>query len=206
MALVIGNSSYAQTDAYLPNASSDATAVATLLAAPPLNFRVLTLDDQPTQDLTRSQTFTALEAFGKAAKGNTSAMPEAKDRKIADVYPWGQGFPPPANSGNYSDSSAKMNTEHTIVGYRDGYATTAPVGSYEANSYGLYDLGGNVKEWCADWYNAEQKSRVLRGGSWFDLHGESLLSSNRDIDELVLDFTQGFRCVLEVAGGSPQAD
>ena len=143
-------------------------------------------------------------AVGIGEQEDASATPKAKDAKIADVYPWGTGFPPPANSGNYADSSAaaKFGSGFNVIeGYRDGHSITAPVGSYEANSKGLYDLGGNVWEWCGDLYHADQKYCVLRGGSWFSNAPSDLLSSYRSIglDSLRNAFN-GFRVVL-VSGG-----
>ena len=40
----------------------------------------------------------------------------------------------------------------------DGFLTTAPVASFPANGYGLYDMAGNVWEWCADWYRPDTYS------------------------------------------------
>jgi formylglycine-generating enzyme required for sulfatase activity len=71
------------------------------------------------------------------------------------------------------------------------------VGSFAANRYGIYDLGGNVWEWCEDWYDSDQKYRVLRGASWHHDSPDSLLSLSRGYDSPGGRFSGfGFRCVL----------
>jgi hypothetical protein len=114
-------------------------------------------------------------------RSESCSSPRDKDTKIKDVYPWGTQWPPPQGAGNYADASAK--TKHSgwkvIDGYDDGYSETAPVGSFKANQFGLFDLGGNVWEWCEDWYDGEQKSRVLRGASWDNRAPDALWSSYR---------------------------
>ncbi|MGB0909893.1 MAG: SUMF1/EgtB/PvdO family nonheme iron enzyme, partial [Nitrospirales bacterium] len=96
---------------------------------------------------------------------------------------WGSDAPNMRRVGNVSDVYAKTayGLEPIFVNYDDGYERTAPVGSYDANLWGIHDMTGNVWEWTADWYdrhyyheNISQNppgpssgtDKVKRGGSW----------------------------------------
>ena len=108
----------------------------------------------------------------------TGKTAEARDMDVPDVYPWGTEWPPPKGAGNYTGE--ETGSDVAIKGYDDGYAWTSPVGSFNANKYGLYDMGGNVWEWCEDSWNNESKAKVLRGASWYNGALKlSLLSSCR---------------------------
>ena len=110
----------------------------------------------------------------KAARGGLSGK----------RFPWGdtishsQANYYAASGYSYYDSSSGNN-------YHPTYATgsipyTSPVGAFAANDYGLYDMAGNVWEWCWDWYGTyaagsqtnprgttSGSNRVCRGGSWY---------------------------------------
>ena len=104
--------------------------------------------------------------------------PEARDMGIPDVYPWGNQWPPPSGAGNYTGE--ETGSDVAIKGYDDGFAWTSPVGSFPANKYGLYDMGGNVWQWVMDAWNTDSKHKVLRGASWYNGALKlSLLSSCR---------------------------
>jgi formylglycine-generating enzyme required for sulfatase activity len=141
------------------------------------------------------------QAVGLSAESGVT--PEDKDRmKREDVYPWGAGFPPPKGSGNYSGEGDGWSGK--IDGYTDGAKFTAKVGSYTANRFGIYDLGGNVWEWCSDWFNAERKERVIRGASFVQGAPGVLLSSHHSRKPPgTRDFNFGFRCVVTVGAPSP---
>ena len=96
-------------------------------------------------------------------------------------FPWGnESYRPDANCGTCNSVTF--------------YGKTAPVGSFPPNELGLYDMAGNVKEWCRDIYHKkayaghgkknpvyERKgsSRVIRGGSFID-NTSNLRCTNRD--------------------------
>ena len=80
---------------------------------------------------------------------------------------------------------------HSGSGMKDKWRYCCPVGSFRPNPWGLYDMHGNVWEWCADWYDGYQaddqtdptgppkgKQHVLRGGSWSSF-GDDCRSSSR---------------------------
>jgi serine/threonine protein kinase len=126
----------------------------------------------------------------------SGATPEARDGKIKNEFPWGKQWPPPNDAGNY----------RALTGRRRG--ATMPVGSFKPNSTGLYDLGGNVWEWCLDTYKGDSSGTsrdwgVLRGGSWATTNRLEMQSSYRNVvDRNDRDVIYGFRCVLAGENGS----
>jgi len=125
-------------------------------------------------------------AVGIGRLEKVPGTPASKSGKVKNVYPWGMHWPPPKGAGNYLPSVAV-----------DDFEKTSPVGSFPANECGLYDMGGNVWQWCEDPWKKDD-FRVLRGASWFNFDAPSLLSSariNRDKTERY-DENCGFRCVL----------
>jgi eukaryotic-like serine/threonine-protein kinase len=122
-------------------------------------------------------------------QNEVGGTPQARDGKIKNEFPWGRQWPPPAGVGNYGSPQKR--------------GATTPVGSFKPNSFGLYDLGGNVWEWCADTYKGGSSSAsgrdwgVLRGGSWATTNKLEMQSSYRNVvDRNERDVIYGFRCVL----------
>ena len=93
--------------------------------------------------------------------------------------------------------------------YKNSGDTSHPVGQKKANAWGLYDMHGNVEEWCNDWYGdypngsvtdpqgpENGSNRVLRGGSWLNLAKGCRSASRNSHDPTYGDCYIGFRVAL----------
>lgn len=106
-------------------------------------------------------------------------------------FPWGREAVPPKMSANLD--TARMS------GYQDIYTYTAPVGSFSPNSLHVYDLAGNVSEWCSDEWPGASGEKVVRGSSWLSFSPDTLLSSARQhLPANAAKANVGFRVVLEM--------
>jgi len=129
-------------------------------------------------------------------------------------FPWGDALPD-GRRANYADKNTDFEWKDRTAD--DGYKFVAPVGSYEANGFGLYDMAGNVLEWCRDYYSEDYyrftpeidpegpghgENRVMKGGEW-TFGAVNLRCAFRGWSRSDLAFyNSGFRVVIEL--GSPQ--
>jgi formylglycine-generating enzyme required for sulfatase activity len=126
------------------------------------------------------------------------------------IYPWGDEFD--GTRLNSCDASCP-HEDQRVMDYDDGYARTAPAGSYQAGASwcGALDLAGNAWEWVADWHAAyplgrqvnpagpeHGSERLIRGGSWFDWNEYGFLrADNRHpFEPRATHDMIGFRCVV----------
>ena len=143
--------------------------------------QVYTNGDDPTtvyQNLAANGYRLPTEAeWEKAARGGLSGQRFPWGNTISESQANYYGYPNPPNSGGYTYDLGPYTGYNTNFA-TGGYPYTSPVGYFAANGYGLYDMAGNVYEWCWDWYGtpyaggidprgvASGSYRVFRGGSW----------------------------------------
>ena len=130
----------------------------------------------------------------------------ARGGLVGQKYPW----------GNYIGTT-RANYDKKVGG-------TTFVGKYSLNSYGLYDMAGNVTEWCLDLYDADfyvssqrqnpiagasvlnvttnfkkvKTQRVLRGGAWLSVPQHTRVTKRTKADPKLSHASAGFRCVQAV--------
>ncbi len=120
------------------------------------------------------------------------------ERPSPNKYHWGNSYPPTGSAGNYADRAATGLLPNTLSTYNDQFAVTAPVGSFPPNLLGVHDLGGNVAEWCHDFYDvhvagarvvqdpigpASGRHHVVRGAGWKHSTISELRLSFRDYSD-----------------------
>ncbi len=151
----------------------------------------------------------------KAARGGLSGQ----------TYPWGDAAPN-GTQCNFADRNLAFDWANWADETADdGYEYTAPVGRYPANGYGLYDMVGNVWEWCLDEWDSDfyassprdnpfsggtitevinnfthvKNLRVLRGGSWYSNARGVRVASRGGDSPANPDLNDGFRCARAVS-------
>ncbi len=115
--------------------------------------------------------------------------------------------------GNYCDKSNTTGYSWQDKRHDDGYDKTAPVGSYMPNNFGLYDMHGNVWEWCSDWFDERYYSKsgtvdpentqstgfhLLRGGNWRNWASVCRSATRFRLTPGYRSNSVGFRVVIEV--------
>ena len=135
----------------------------------------------------------------------------ARGGLIGQRFPWGNLIS--QTNANYTGKTASFSYDlgpdglHPL-GTIGGSPYTSPVDTFAPNGYGLYDMAGNVLQFCWDWYATPYAGgndphgaiigsrRVLRGGGWYNYVGVCRVASRVGVDILIKNGNNGFRCVL----------
>ncbi|MFC1712394.1 formylglycine-generating enzyme family protein [Candidatus Poribacteria bacterium] len=177
-------------------------------------------EDHPITKITWYGAVAYAQFYGKRLPTEAEWEKAARGGLVRKRFPWGD-IDPDGTQCNFADRNISLSFADASVD--DGYKRSAPVGSYPPNSYGLYDMAGNVYEWCADWSDVSYDSssfdvryypnspernpkgpdsgvvRVLRGGSWSTTPHSLRVANRHTCEPSGSNSNIGFRCVKDVA-------
>jgi formylglycine-generating enzyme required for sulfatase activity len=122
------------------------------------------------------------EGYRLLSEGEWEWLARKSGKTEVTLFTWGDARVIPPKTANVADESAKGQVKFFVPNYKDGYAGVAPVGSFDREPSGLYDMGGNVSEWVHDVYSilpprgekiadnplGEQRgvAHVVKGANW----------------------------------------
>lgn len=156
-------------------------------------------DDHPVVHVSWYDAMAYCNWAGKRLPSEAEWEYAAKGGSNNNIYPWGNEAPETGKS--------KANIWQGAFPYKnltsDGHYRTAPAKSFAPNAYGLYDMAGNVWEWCRDWHADAQPQSVekaVRGGSFLCnasyCKGYRVSARMKTSMDTGLEHT-GFRCVKD---------
>ena len=159
----------------------------------------------PAEQVTWTLADTAVTKLAEAS-GLGFSLPTADDWEFAarGETQWGTYNGSPHDPTHISPIGVNYQVQDAYYGgsQADGkhpeYACHLPVGQKRPNKYGLYDMVGNVGEWCSGWFDAGQTKRPIKGG---DLHmsGEGLgVGYTRGMAAGTANFKYGFRVACTI--------
>ncbi len=175
-------------------------------------------EDHPMTGVTWYGAVAYAQFYGKRLPTEAEWEKAARGGLERKRFPWGD-TDPDGTQCNFADRNISLSFADASVD--DGYKRSAPVGSYPPNGYGLYDMAGNVNEWCADWSDVSYLSslfdvryylsspernpkgpdsgfaRVMRGGSWSATPHTLRAASRRIGEPFGSNSYIGLRCVKD---------
>jgi formylglycine-generating enzyme len=119
-------------------------------------------------------------------------------------FPWASTDSIYHERANYRSTDAAGYDTSPTRGYHPVYQTgatpyTSPAGSFAANGHGLFDMAGNVSEWCFHWHpDHPGVSREMRGGSWWHVAASSRVGHRGPVLPDTASNVLGFRVVIQL--------